>query len=362
MSKPDLQAEIAYWQDLLRLKDWRVTAEYVPDLCDKQGRPVHGLCSYLEDSKDARIFVRDPSTPIPDDHLTPEERVALVCAHEVYHLHFALFGLRAPAEITLEENVVWATSEALLKLRGTPRAEVLARAMRAQVAAVVAARRGAAMPQRSRRMGIDPTILAALKAALTAEDPKTAIEALLSELEAAPASEPASEPMGMDPAPGEPDKEPMGMSDPKYQRPAVQQPARYQRTLVDEGQVVRAARAAAEEVGDKLRRDLAVDRAAAAGLLDGEEARYARTLSLKDAEGMIELKAKKGSSAAGGGASGERAARNSTPSRGAPQGFVHPVLELVDRHMGVAEERPQVTVDRNGNLAISHLPSGKRRA
>lgn len=336
--KPDLAREVAYWQDLLRLRDWQIEAVYVRDLCDRSGSPVHGLCSYLIDNKTAKIAIRDPETPIVGDELSPEDRALLACAHEVVHLQWAPLCLALPSEIAVEEQGVWATSEALLKLRGSPHEQILARAMRAQVAAV-AARRGAAAPQRSRKM--DPKILAALKAALTAEDPRTAIEALLKELEAAGPSAPESEPMGMKDEPPMPaDKEPMQMSVPKYQRHAS----------VSLASVERTAKAVVQEGVDQLRRDLAVDRAAAAGLLNEAEARYARTLSLKDAEGFLALRAAKAPESA------PSSQRNTTPTLGAPDGYQHPILDLVDRHMGVGQERPQVMVDRNGNMSISHLP------
>lgn len=356
MRRPDLQAEIAYWQEELRLRDWRITAEYVPDLCNRAGEAVHGLCSYLEDSKEARIYVRDPATPIPGDDKTPEDRVALVCAHEVAHLHWAPLGLRSKAEITVEENAVWATSEALVRLRGTPRGEVLARAMRAHVAAVVAARNAAVVAER--RSGVDKAQIEGAIAALESGDGTKALDVLKAILMAAVGGgeEPAppSEPMGMD---GEPGKPPMAMGeDPKKEPMAMQEP-KYQRAAPAPVNVEQIATRAAQAVADRMQRDMAIERAASAGLLDEDEARYARSLEPKAAEGFIKLRASKAAPQ-----QPAQAQRNQSPTRGAGAAYEHPVLENIDRHMGVMPDRPRIQIDpRTGNLSISHLPVQGRK-
>lgn len=173
--KPDLQVMLAYWQTELRLENWRVQIAYVPDLADGRGRPVWGLCHPLPDNSTALIQIRDLDTPVLGVRQMPlEERVV----HELSHLRMPQRTALSEQDIVAEENAVWAFSEALVRLKGTPRGQMLARAMVARpwMAAAVAVK-GKTM--------IDPIIMAALKAALTAEDPKAAIEALIAQLEAA---------------------------------------------------------------------------------------------------------------------------------------------------------------------------------
>jgi hypothetical protein len=155
----DLLAAVAYWQSTLRLLDWRIDARYVPDLCNGVGAPVYGLCSYLADNKTATILVRDPSTPI--DGAEPKTLDEIV-SHEVSHLHFAPFGAREAAEVMAEENAVWAFSEALAQLKGTPQGAALARAMATHKVPV---RRSAAAVCR-KGQPMNKVELAALKAAM----------------------------------------------------------------------------------------------------------------------------------------------------------------------------------------------------
>ena len=105
--KPDLAALVTRYQDLLRLRDWRIDVAYKPDLATRDGRPVWGLCYPTVDSRSARIEIRDPSTPPAGVSLEDAAaQVVETVVHELVHLHFAPFGNSSPAEIAAEEQAV----------------------------------------------------------------------------------------------------------------------------------------------------------------------------------------------------------------------------------------------------------------
>jgi hypothetical protein len=219
--KPDLQALLVELQRELRLQDWRVEISYVPNLTNGAGYPVHGLCSHLVDAKVASIAIRDPETPATASDPSVEETLV----HELVHLHFAPFSGSSSAEIAAEEQAVWALTEALHGAKTAARRGQIARAMMARAAA--GATTGKVV--RSQKMDI-AMLLAALKAALQADDPKAAIEALLKEVEGAGAApsdpvppgeqEPPPAPLAMDPEDPKPPMQAAALpeDEPKAQR------------------------------------------------------------------------------------------------------------------------------------------------
>lgn len=134
IQRPDLQQLVTHYQQLLRLTDWRIRAEYVQNLRSGENE-VWGLCLPVVDSKTARLAIRDPSTPPSGSSV--EDAVTQIketVVHELMHLWFAPFGARSPIEVAHEENAVWALSEALVKAEiGTDQEESLARAMVAKL-------------------------------------------------------------------------------------------------------------------------------------------------------------------------------------------------------------------------------------
>lgn len=172
--KPDLAKLLEYWQSLLRLRDWRLDVSYVPNLAAPDGTPCYGLCSPFVDAKEARINIRDPQSTDGVPAFDVEETLV----HELLHLHFAPLAENTASGVAAEEQAVWAITEAISKVKDSG-----ARARLAGAVARVAnkARRVPRTKERKRKM--DPVVLAALKAALTAEDPVAAIEALLAQLE-----------------------------------------------------------------------------------------------------------------------------------------------------------------------------------
>jgi hypothetical protein len=133
--KPDLDGLVTRYQELLRLRDWRIEVAYKPGLSTRDGRPVWGLCYPTVDARVARIEIRDPSTPPAGVSLEDATaQVVETVVHELVHLHFAAFGNTSPAEIAAEEQAVWALAGALVSAHGTTREAPIARAMLAGVA------------------------------------------------------------------------------------------------------------------------------------------------------------------------------------------------------------------------------------
>ena len=207
-------------------------------------------------------------------------------------------------------------------------------------------------------MAIDPMVLAALEAALEAEDCKTAIQSLLEKIKAADgggeATTPSTTLSAEDPAMQEEDKDrPPG--GPRGARAAV-------RLVEGEGvgAVVRreVARVLAPFTGqlakdvDGVKREATLERAA--GVFTEEEVAFLRTQPASVADGL--LKAKLG----GGPPRPERAARAAQPTRGRTQPVDATALN-VDRAMGIAgDDAPAAVFDeRTGRYSISnvkHLP------
>lgn len=173
--KPNLPALVALWQERLRLRDWRLTVSYEPNLAAGDGSPCYGLCSPFVDAKEARIYLRDPDES--NDGIPPHD-VEETLVHELLHLHFAPLAENTSAGVAAEEQAVWAITSAISQMK-----DLGARARLARAVALVAekARRVPRKTERAQKM--DPVVLAALKAALTAEDPVAAVQALITELE-----------------------------------------------------------------------------------------------------------------------------------------------------------------------------------
>lgn len=339
MSRPELSQLGAYWLEELRLQNWRVTFEYVRDLCASDGSPVHGLCFRERDSKTAHIQVRDPETPIPGAvYRSPEETVV----HEVSHLHFAPFDITKPAEVTAEENAVWSFSEAMLRHAGSPRAQMIARAMAAR--AIVPA---------TRRTRMDLAMLiVALKSAAAAEDPKAALEALISQLESG---------SGGAPPPAEP---PPPSEMPPAQRPAADSAPRLAPAQRPQTLTAADVRAMVATGVDGARRDELLEREGT--VLGEEDLRYARTQPYETVRRMIALAGGTGQPPR---PASQAAPRRQSPSRGpggaAPTAPASTELAEVDRRMGLSAPTAQA-IGRDpvtGRLMISNIaPNQVRRA
>lgn len=191
-----LQELVTYWQDVLRLQEWRITVGFVLNLADEAtGAPCYGMCWPLVANKTATIAIRDPSTPIGQ---WGDAEIEHAVIHELTHLHFAAFGTRTSPEVAAEEQAVWALSDALFASRGTEQEASIGRAMAAHVASMT---RPVQSSNASRAVGaegrmpatkkmIDPTERAAIKALLSTEDPQKNIGAFLKELDASDGAEP----------------------------------------------------------------------------------------------------------------------------------------------------------------------------
>lgn len=189
--RPDLATMLAFWQSELRLRDWQIQAEYVKNLrapvggagSGSGGAPVYGLCYPLADNMTALIQIRDPVSS-DDGVMFTASMVEAKLVHEVYHCMLSDAGI----DPVREERITWATSEALVRLRGTLAGAHLTRAVAARAARV--GRVTSTAPRRAagpRRIPMDPmkVFIAALRALLASEDPKPGIEALISEMEGA---------------------------------------------------------------------------------------------------------------------------------------------------------------------------------
>jgi len=346
--KPDLQALLAHWQEKLRLRDWRIEIAYVPNLRSKDGTLCYGLCRPFADNKQAQIAIRDPSTPLHESR-NPTRVVEGTIVHELLHLHFAPFGGRRPAEIVAEEQAVWAITEALM---GIDAADDELRLMRA-MGAFAHHQLSALAPERAaRRIGMDPLIIAALKAALTADDPKAAIQALLEQIEAAGA--------GGDTAPPGGDLEPQAPQDDKPPPMAQAQDDKNKppmcRREPPASAVSRAASAVSSHVElpgevraqlaglDAFKRDFLLENKG--HILPETQRKWAASQPYDVVKGLLDSTPEP--------AAERRSARPSTPTKGTPAGGSSSSGEhidsIVDRRMGVArEETPAVMVDPNTN-------------
>lgn len=82
-TQAELDEALAYWQDALRLRDWRLKAEisYRQDMLDDEGVAA---CSPALENKCAHIALIHPSN-FPDSPWPQDHEQSLV--HELLHLH-----------------------------------------------------------------------------------------------------------------------------------------------------------------------------------------------------------------------------------------------------------------------------------
>ena len=193
MIRPDLQAIAAKWVKLFRLQDRLITVSYVPNLRNPAtGDTVYALLA-IENEDEGRysIFVQDPATWPKDAPRQPTQKVIEgAVRHECAHIRVRDFAPRNPsdADILAEERAVWAISDAFDAVGDAPRfAAMVVQQLTSRpnsffkIAANVRAMAATAAvrPQRKGQPVDIMLILAALEAALSAEDPKTAISALI---------------------------------------------------------------------------------------------------------------------------------------------------------------------------------------
>ena len=368
--KPNLAKLLEHWQGLLRLRDWRIDARYVRDLSAPDGSPVHGLCSPFVDAKRAQILIRDPETPATQADPAVEETLI----HELLHLHFAPLAENTGPGIAAEEQAVWAITEAIASVKDAGARARLARAV------VGAAAQRTPRQRRERKQGMDPILLAALKAALSSEDPKAAVEAILAQLEGGGGEgAPAEQGAGPDDGGGDGGGEGGGESEPpRQQRPAANPAAPVRHAAAPVVPAVR--RAVVPASGVVSRREF--DRFRVATLLekrpDLTEAQraFGADLSFEVAERWLKTIPVPGAGNGGAGNGGEgngtpaapgtaptipaRAARPNTPTVGAGTGRATPadaLMTFIDRRMGLAPP-PEAAVTRDprtGRLQISAL-------
>lgn len=249
MVRPDIQAIGAKWIAELRLQDRIITIRYTTNLCDPFGNLVYGLMT-IQNLDEGRflIEVQDPSTwPAGGSRALSDESITEGIVHELVHIRW--IDLTAhnpdPAAIVQEERATWATARALVQANQSTRAAIV----RAMIAKPAAMRR---QTTGNKSMDVLDLVLAALAAALTAEDPKAAIQALLSEVKAlkekgtaAPDSVPTPMPQGTGDEYGK-DKPPVAMGDEK-------EPDRMMRTMKADLAEIRAMKLEAKEALDMVR-------------------------------------------------------------------------------------------------------------
>ena len=333
------------------MRDWRIFVGYVDDLRTAAGQPAHGLCVPFPDDRRAKILIRTPTTAA-EAALVPEAFL-----HELTHaLISPLAGSnREAASIAVEEQIVWTLAPLLAELDGTPEGVSLARAM----VRAMRSPRHAGSGRRQRTMAIDPMVLAALEAALEAEDCKTAIQSLLEKIKAAGSGE-ADQPSSPLPAMQEDPTMPKEQDD-KSKEAAYARAARAAVLIEDEGlgatvrrEVARALAPITSQLAklapdvDAVRREATIERAA--GIFTDEEAAFLRTQPASVADGL--LKAKLG----GAPPRPERAARGAQPTRGRTQPVDAAAIN-VDRAMGIASDDAPAAVfdERTGRFSISNV-------
>lgn len=354
MNRPDLDTLLAQWQRTLRLLDWRIVAQYVPNLSTERG-PVYGLCLPVVDSKTARIAIRDPQTPISDADPPVDE----VMVHELIHLHFAPLAENTTAGIAAEEQAVWALTEALSQSKDAGQRALLARAM----VAALSHKRMQPLKGKVRTM-IDPVVLAALKAAATSDDPAAAIQALVSQFESASGGDDAGGAPPMADAPAADDTQPPPKPPLQAAPPMAMQPrqARPLPSSTPAGRVVDVeVRRRVSEV------DVRLDRFEIEGLLkdrpDLTEAERTFARGNLRPEGVRAWLATKKPTEATTTTTTSATRLQTAPLAGARDGVEQPAdpeqkrqLDAVDRLMNVRRQAPQaVRIDANGRLSISNL-------
>lgn len=326
-----VEALLAFWQPVLRVADWHVLVQLDAKL------EAYGVCQPDYTYKRALITLRDPAAPLPGYDL--EETLV----HELVHLHFAAFDTQGGSpERTAEEQAVESLMRALIQLKrsGAPVEELRSLARTGIAGARARARQITPAPRAGRRKRMDiKMFLAALKAALTAEDPKAAIEALVQEVEGMAGGEelPASE--GDPPMAGEggDDKPPMagegegGDDKPPYQRKpgTARAPARQAPTGDDRLQ-------AGLKQLDETRRDLLLDKEG--HRLSEGQLRWAKTQSYQTVKGLLDASPE--DKPAGGLKPRQRATQGDGAGKPEPTGEDREAASEVDRALGMRPPPP----------------------
>lgn len=106
---PDLSVLVTFWQPILRLADWKITARYVRHL-DRTG-----WCNLQVNYKSASIRMMHPMDWPSTDEIYDVEYHLL---HELCHPHFAAFEIPNGGPMHIhEEQAVTSFARALLSLR-----------------------------------------------------------------------------------------------------------------------------------------------------------------------------------------------------------------------------------------------------
>lgn len=365
--KPNLPDLVALWQERLRLRDWRLTVSYEPNLAAADGSPCYGLCSPFVDAKEARIYLRDP---VESTDGIPAHDVEETLVHELLHLHFAPLAENTSAGVAAEEQAVWAITSAISQMKDSG-----ARARLARAVALVAnkARRVPRKTERAQKM--DPVVLAALKAALTAEDPVAAVQALITELEGetqagdAPTTDADGQPLEQRAASAEADSEKPETKAARGKASAAAVRAALAELLGVAPAAAPAARTASVPMSqlatkkdvDMLRIERLLDgrpdlteaqRSFALGVTYEAAQRFVKVTPINAVEGASQTTTRSPGVAP---VRAQLANRPVTGARGAKPTTEDAILDEVDRRMGVSSETAP-TVHRNeqtGRLTIS---------
>lgn len=110
-SQTELNEALAYWQKVLRLQDWRITAEVVRGRQFDSATQTAGtnLCTGL---KEAKITLRDP-IDYESPRGTPQDH-ELDLIHELLHLH-----LEPLIEVAAETNGCYLLKEQVIECLAT---------------------------------------------------------------------------------------------------------------------------------------------------------------------------------------------------------------------------------------------------
>lgn len=111
-----LDERLAYWQRILRLQDWRITAEFA-DARIMEGKS--GLTWFGATSKEARVRILPPSewqSPSMRYGVWDEE---LFLIHELVHLHLTHWRDADSATEPTNPNLDWEAKEQAIDLLAT---------------------------------------------------------------------------------------------------------------------------------------------------------------------------------------------------------------------------------------------------
>jgi hypothetical protein len=115
MQRPDLQSLVSQFQIALRLRDWRISASYRPDLVDSSGHALWSFSAPNIDAKSARLVIRDPATPPAGvSSVEAADQVTRSVASELTRLHFAAFESGSPTDNVAIAQAVDALATAIV--------------------------------------------------------------------------------------------------------------------------------------------------------------------------------------------------------------------------------------------------------